>query len=442
MKQRPEKVSAFLFFPKFNLHFTMPHPFSGLFEKYIRRHNITDRIGDGGAGDVGITVVIPAYLEKDYISACLDSLVRTKEVSTGIEVIVMVNAPEDAAPEILSEQEETFLKIKEEFPVERHSRIRIIPVKEFDIAKKHFGAGHARKTGMDQAVLRYFTADNPNGVIVSLDADCVVAPDYFEEIEKYFSVDRNKGCSIYFEHPLKGEMDARVYDAVTQYELHLRYYKTALGRTGFPYAFHTVGSAFAVRASAYVKAGGMPRKQAGEDFYLIQKVVQTGGYGELNTTCVYPSARPSTRVPFGTGPAVKKLIGDDAAYKTFNLQAFSDLKKLFDRSSSLFGISKNEFDAFLKKMPESISDFLTRDDFYDSLEHLNNNCSSQKVFNKRFFEMFNAFKVVKYLNFVHERYYQKIPVTDAALFLLNETVVKPPKPDAKTLLKTYRELEK
>ncbi len=34
-----------------------------------------------------------------------------------------------------------------------------------------------------------------------------------------------------------------------------------------------VGSALAVKALQYVKAGGMNRKQAGEDFYFVQKLV-------------------------------------------------------------------------------------------------------------------------------------------------------------------------
>ena len=421
----------------------MDHPFSGLFKKYIRRHNITGCIADRGADDVGIRVVIPAYLEKDYISDCLDSLVRAKKISQGIEVIVVINAPEDADAETLGEQEEIYVQIKKLFAGEQDPRLRIIPVKDFNIPKKHFGAGYARKTGMDQAVLRYFNESNPNGVIVSLDADSIVAPNYFEEIEKYFSDERKSGCSIYFEHPLNGNMDARVYEAVAQYELHLRYYKVSLGKTGFPYAFHTVGSSFAVRASAYVKAGGMPRKQAGEDFYLIQKVVQTGGYGELNTTCVYPSARPSSRVPFGTGPVVERLTREDVVYKTYNPQAFSDLKKLFDRSSSLYGIKKNEFDIFLKGMPESIMGFLIGDNFYGSLQHLNNNCSSLKVFNKRFFELFNAFKVVKYLNFAHREHMSKIPVTDAALKMIDDMGLKHPgHADAKNLLLIFREMEK
>jgi hypothetical protein len=99
-----------------------------------------------------------------------------------------------------------------------------------------------------------------------------------------------------------------VFDAVANYELHQRYYLLAVRYTGYPYAFHTVGSCFAVRAEAYCRAGGMSRRQAGEDFYFIQKLAGQGGFTECRSTSVYPSPRPSDRVPFGTGPDISRQI--------------------------------------------------------------------------------------------------------------------------------------
>jgi hypothetical protein len=54
----------------------------------------------------------------------------------------------------------------------------------------------------------------------------------------------------------------------------------------------------------------MSRRQAGEDFYFIQKVAMQGRYGECRTTRVHPSPRPSDRVPFGTGPDIARQIGN------------------------------------------------------------------------------------------------------------------------------------
>ena len=44
---------------------------------------------------------------------------------------------------------------------------------------KGWGVGLARKTGMDEAVRRFDIINNPEGVILSLDADCTVEHNYF-----------------------------------------------------------------------------------------------------------------------------------------------------------------------------------------------------------------------------------------------------------------------
>jgi hypothetical protein len=110
-----------------------------------------------------------------------------------------------------------------------------------------------------------------------------------------------------------------VFDAVINYELHQRYYLQAVRYTGYPFAYHTVGSCFAVLAETYCRMGGLSRRKAGEDFYFIQKIAVHGRYGECRTTRVYPSPRPSDRVPFGTGPDISRQIscggGLDASAK-------------------------------------------------------------------------------------------------------------------------------
>ena len=78
---------------------------------------------------------------------------------------------------------------------------------------------------------------------------------------------------------------------IAAYELHLRYYTHGLRFSNLPYSFQTVGSAMAVRCSAYQKQGGMNKRKAGEDFYFIQKIIALGGYSELNSTTVFPVSK-------------------------------------------------------------------------------------------------------------------------------------------------------
>ena len=411
-----------------------------IYGKYIKRHGITDMLPERDFPGGNIIVVIPAFREKNYIFDTLHSLsVSSYGAKENLTVIVVVNASETAGENVRKEQEELYRLLMSYSDSVKQPNLRIFPMKELNMPKKHAGVGYARKLGMDQAVLWFVNYGIYDGVIASLDADAVVAPNYFEEIEKYFSVKNRTGCSIYFEHPLTGD----VKEAIALYELHIRYYKQALVFAGFPYAYHTVGSAFAVRATNYVMAGGIPRKQAGEDFYLIQKIVQSGGYGELNSTCVYPSSRPSDRVPFGTGPAVKIMMEKETGLSTYHPEPILQLKSFFDLKYDLFNITKERYDEALLSLSDSLREFLVRDDFFSQVVYVNENCSTKETFGKRFFEIFNAFKIVKYLNFVHEKYYRKVPVTDAALFLLKKMKVDIPRSvDAETLLSTFRDIDR
>jgi hypothetical protein len=188
----------------------------------------------------------------------------------------------------------------------------------------------------------------------------------------------------------------------------MEYYKNALDFTGYPYPMFTVGSAFAVKAEAYVKRGGMNRRQAGEDFYFLQNLVQIGPVGEITGTTVHPSARLSDRVPFGTGPVLQKWMnGEEDLSKTYNFQAFSDLKQFFNIKHRLFTISEKEYKKLLKELPAPVTLFLKNDDFWIEISDLNKNCSSLKTFQTRFYQKFNAFKILKFLNYTHGKFYQK-----------------------------------
>lgn len=63
--------------------------------------------------------------------------------------------------------------------------------------------------------------------------------------------------------------------------------------------------------------------------------------------------------------------------------------------------------------------FLLNSGFFNDLDILKRDCSEEKVFVRRFYEVFNAFRIVKYLNYVHEYFFSKMPVFDAVILLLD-----------------------
>ena len=148
-------------------------------------------------------------------------------------------------------------------------------------------------------------------LLICLDADTLVQPDYLDAIAAHFAATTAGGASIPYRH--RPAADPLGQAAIDRYELFLRAYVLGLEQAGSPYAFHTVGSAMACLASAYVASGGMNRRLAGEDFYFLQQLHKVAGVVPLAGTIVHPSPRSSHRVPFGTGRAVGDMLdkGDD-----------------------------------------------------------------------------------------------------------------------------------
>lgn len=367
----------------------------------------------------GIIAVVPAYNEPG-ITTLLDSLALCTTPHCGVEVIIIVNLKPDSGNEAILNNRKCIENIK---AWEKTNPDHFFKLLVFDTGIpliQGWGVGMARKTGMDEAVRRFNSINKPEGVIVCLDADCTVEKNYFEALaENLIYINENKACSIYFEHPSGDKLNPDLNRYIIQYELHLRYYLWALKYTGFPYAFHTVGSAIAVKALTYVRVGGMNRRQAGEDFYFIQKLVPAGGYFSLNSTTVYPSARESFRVPFGTGAAMMKLMREqNNEYLTYNFDAFRELGSLFSSVGELYKADKQAVADHFLRLPEGPGSFISEAEWIDKIEEINSNTSGKKSFMKRFFGWFNMFRIVKYLNHVHVGLYEKQPVTIAARGLL------------------------
>jgi hypothetical protein len=392
----------------------------------------------------GIIVVIPSYNEPG-ICQLIDSLAVCDEPGCKVEVIIIVNAPAGATPESIENNKVTLKNIKSWKKKNNNCFFRLFPYMAGQPSINGWGVGFARKTGMDEAVRRFNCINNPEGVILNLDADCLVEKNYFVSVfNELVKIRDHTACSIYFEHPVSGsDFPEKIYKYITYYELHLRYYFQALSASGFPYVFHTVGSAIAVKALPYIKAGGMNRRQAGEDFYFIQKLVPAGGYFSLNSTTVYPSPRASSRVPFGTGAAIGKLTEEGSpTFLTYNMLAFKELRFFFGMTEAFYKSNSEELPKCYERFPEGLKLFLNKKEWIEKMLEIKNNTSGLSSFKKRFFGWFNMFRIVKYMNYVHLKYFEKKPVDISSSEFLeiagfNFNLKEPP-----DLLVFYRSLEK
>lgn len=320
-------------------------------EKYYKRYNSFDSfISEKPNEKLGICVVIPSYKEPDIITT-LQSLAECTKPNCAVEIIVAVNSPENALSEDINTNLQTIKDVVEFGKKNSTDKFRYYYTYAPNLNKKHAGAGWARKIGMDEALRRFDIINNPQGIIVGFDADSTCSNNYLCEIDNHFKKhEKCEGVSINFMHPLSGNnFPIQYYNGIALYELHLRYLNQALKYTQFPFAFHTVGSAFAVRAFSYMQQGGMNRRTAGEDFYFLQKIIETGRFMNLHSATVYPSPRPSMRVPFGTGATITKMVEqDNFSYTLYQLRSSILSNELKSGSTSFINFNDSSKISFFE----------------------------------------------------------------------------------------------
>jgi len=349
------------------------------------------------------SIVIPCYKEPDVIRT-VRSLFECERGDFPVEIILVVNSYQIDSDEVIEINRKSYNEVSGFASANNTGNFFLTLIWIENLPGHQTGAGIPRKLGMDEAI-RHFQGDK-TGIIVSLDADCIVEKNYLTEIYRNFNEYNLNSATIAFHHPVD-HLDEKdpLRQATIQYEMYLHYYRSALEFCGYPYPYFTVGSAFAVTAETYLKAGGMGKQQSGEDFYFLQKVFPLGKTKFIDTTCVYPAARTSDRVPFGTGPALQKMLNENTTIKmTYQFEAFKSLKILFDNLDSFFKQPAETVESFIKNLPDYIFHFLREDGFIEKVSEINRHTATPHSFRKRFFDYFNAFKIVKYLNFVHPEY--------------------------------------
>ena len=300
---------------------------------YVSRHAVSAQIDEPPAVGLGMVVCIPAFKEPDPLLP-LEALFGATPPSCPVEVLMLFNAPDSASKEDIGVTQKGYETALQWASTHNSHSFRVYPLFAPAIPHKHAGAGMARKLVMDQAVVRFLQAGNPSGVLIGFDSDSSCSNNYLRAIEAQFTTYPNTGgASIYFEHPISGtEFDPRVYEGIILYESHLRYLSQSMRYCRFPYFYHTVGSAFAVRAQTYVAQGGMNRRKAGEDFYFLHKIMPLQHYVHIAQTCVMPSPRSSDRVPFGTGAQMSRFMEqDDNLFETYPFEAFRLIKPFFEQ---------------------------------------------------------------------------------------------------------------
>ena len=369
--------------------------------KYLQTRSIkgpwkiagTEREGFDGA------VVIPALAEGQSLMATLASLAQNPpDLLARFLILVVVNHRQDASLGDKVDNRQTLEMLAAKNPSLTGLRLGWVDAASagLELPIKTGGVGLARKIGLDLA-LPLLDYGKASPLLISLDADTLVRPDYLPALIRHFQEAKASAAVIPFCH--QQGTTAEEETAIQRYELFLRAYVLGLARSHSPYAFHTVGSAMACTASGYARAGGMNTREAAEDFYFLQHLAKTGGVAQLRGTVVYPSPRPSHRVPFGTGRSIFRLLAKEEGvvlfYQTECFQILNDWLGLIVQHVDAQG---EEIRIKSRRISSQLTDFLDRIQFPTVWHRLQNNFRTPSILLAGFHGWFDGLKTMKLIH--------------------------------------------
>jgi hypothetical protein len=266
------------------------------------------------------------------------------------------------------------------------------------------GVGLARKIGADIALTLINNRQVSEPWIFNTDADVRLPGSYFAAVagKQVNTTVRSPAAILYpFTHrPAPGTVEA-----CTLYEISLYYYECGLRYAASHYAFKTVGSTIAIHADHYAMVRGFPRRPAGEDFYLLNKLAKIGTIDQLTGPLIEISGRLSERVPFGTGVGIKRILRladpkSDCPF--YNPRIFQSLKQFLlelDRCQDAADLTDHFKDSRSLHWCGSVDLFT----LIDSKRHL-----PPAVFRKFTVDWMDGFRTLKFIHFLQQHYFDPV----------------------------------
>jgi hypothetical protein len=285
------------------------------------------------------------------------------------------------------------------------------------------GVGHARKIGADLAAALIHRGSIQSPWIHCSDADVQLPESYFTCTHaSRFAGSEYSALVFPFRHvnALENEQRADVLQATELYELSLRYYVAGLKYAGSPYAFNTIGSTMAVNAFHYAKVRGFPKREAGEDFYLLNKLAKVGPVLELEAGAgcepIEIESRRSDRVPFGTGAAVNRIAGlDDPVgdFRFYHPAVFELLKAWLESWPGIWDSHSCDLEAIRLKDASGgpvseerqrvLRAGLEKMKARDALDHAFRQSKDIEQFTRQMHTWFDAFRTLKLIHFLRDQ---------------------------------------
>jgi len=281
-----------------------------------------------------------------------------------------------------------------------------------ELDAKNGGVGLARKIGMDLA-LTLFDYDSKNqNLLVCLDGDCTVEPNYITTIRNYFNENNLYAGYVNFKH--MDVTDAENERAIINYEIFLRYYVLGLIYAKSPYAYHSIGSTMVCDSDSYIKVQGMNKRKAAEDFYFMEKLSKITKIKKIGNTAVLPSSRGSWRVPFGTGQRVNRFMDKvQNEYILYSPKSFEMLRKWIECFHSEEILTTENYLAHANEISKTLANFLSQNKFAENWTQILRNSKSDSQIIKQKSLWFDGFRTLKLVHYLRDTEFPPINMFNA-----------------------------
>jgi glycosyltransferase involved in cell wall biosynthesis len=436
---------------------------NSLIDIYLQHYSTGEKwnLNANDTENISQVVVIPAYAEREMLFSTLASIAQNQLSSLEYSFILCVinnngNSPPAAIKNNLQTIKylEALVKKKSlgKFSTDREIYPLLLDLSDAKLKLGYIdassrmnempqnlgGVGMARKIGMDMALRLLKKSSTPRNLILSLDADTLVQNNYLSAINNYFT-QKVKTAIVAYEHqmPLNYEEQA----AICCYEIFLRYWVLGLKYAKSLWAFHSIGSTIVTSTEAYLEVRGMNKREAGEDFYFLSKLAKMSKIGYIKETCVYPSARPSARVPFGTGKRIQRFLSGDQKeeYRLYDPQIFVILADWLQLMKNQFICGDDEILMKTERIHPMLKFFLRDCDFAVFWSKICRHTKDEKTFTRQFNDWFDGFKTLKLINYFTKEVYPQINMFEALERLLSMSGMSGLKLNAETKIPKLEE---
>lgn len=411
---------------------------------YLKKYALDGRpLISGELGGIDQVVALPALAEKDHLFSTLATLSRNNKADIRRTLVICAvnnRGVHSAVPGMREDNRETLLGlhalVQGDLPppelllntflagslkeiLSNGLRVAYIdassPGKE--MPDKGGGVGMARKIAMDMALRVFDYSSSAVKLVFCLDADTLVEENYLSAVRASFERRRMKAAVVAYAHGVIP--DSLHMAAIRCYEIFLRYYVLGLSYAGSPYAFHTVGSTMICTADSYVAVRGMNTREAAEDFYFLTKLAKVCDIGRITATNVYPSARRSARVPFGTGRQMIRVLEEgEWEYMLYNPRVFGILKQWLAAVNSFPDRDGRELQSVAEEIDTRLGAFLAMKHFSETWDKIRGNCRDCTVLKRQFSSWFDGFKTLKLIHCLTDERYPRVNMFTAVGQLL------------------------